>query len=298
MTKREASQAEIVHESAPLERYSIDPQALIQSGIEKGTGIEVMERLFELAKNVQAERARQAWFDAMAAFQATCPRITKASTGKGAGYSFKYASLDDIMSIISEPMGKQGLSVSYRFRHEGERVFANCRISHAAGHYEESGEIAMPIVPKQADGSAATNHQRIGIAMTYARRYSLLAITGLAPEKDEDPDGGEPDVQMPGRASQQGHADPPTDGNVWIGKVKVATKNGTSKAGKPYTLHTLTGDDGTTFGSFSDSIAKFAREAGTSPVLIRFTPTDRGGKNVVAIEPAPQREPGDEDAGA
>ena len=34
--------------------------------------------------------------------------------------------------------------------------------------------------------------QRVGIAATYAKRYSLLGIIGMAPEDDDDAEGGAP----------------------------------------------------------------------------------------------------------
>jgi hypothetical protein len=63
-------------------------------------------------------------------------------------------------------------------------VVAECRVSHRDGHIETSGEIAMPIEP--GDGRGASPPQRVGIALTYAKRYALLGILGLAPEDDDD----------------------------------------------------------------------------------------------------------------
>lgn len=166
----------------------LDPQALISKAIEAGSGIDTMERLVALAKDVREVQAREAWYSAMAEFQQTCPSIKKTATAKittrvGPSYTYRYAPLDEIMGVIQPVMGPLGLSVSWRSRVEPAQVVVSCRVSHTLGHHEESGDIAMPVV--QGDGGA-NPAQRVGIAATYAKRYSLLGIIGMAPEDDDD----------------------------------------------------------------------------------------------------------------
>lgn len=185
----------------------LDPQALISKAIEAGSGIDTMERLVALAKDVREVQAREAWYSAMAEFQRTCPSIKKTATAKiatriGPGYSYRYAPLDEIMSVIQPVMGPLGLSVSWRSRVEPAQVIVSCRVSHTLGHHEESGDIAMPVL--QGDGTGANPAQRVGIAATYAKRYSLLGIIGLAPEDDDDAQSQEErpaEVQVPEAAT-------------------------------------------------------------------------------------------------
>jgi len=168
----------------------VEPQVLIQSAIDKGASVDTMERLVALAKDMRHEQAREAYYAAMAEFQRQCPFIPKSAkaqirTRTGTGYSYQYAPLDVIMSKITPVMTPLGLSVSYRVKNEKTAVAAICRISHEFGHYEESGEVTMPIEMSTEGGSGANPAQRVGIANTYARRYALLAITGLAPQGDD-----------------------------------------------------------------------------------------------------------------
>lgn len=167
----------------------MDPQVLILKAIETGAGIETMERLVALAEHVREVQARAAWYSAMAEFQRRCPAIKKTAeatiqgrTGR-MGYSYKFAPLDEILSTIQPVLGPLGLSVSWRSRVELKQVVVSCRISHTLGHHEESGEIAMPVMEGESGANAA---QRVGIAATYAKRYSLLGIIGMAPEDDDD----------------------------------------------------------------------------------------------------------------
>lgn len=171
----------------------VEPQVLIQSAIDKGASVDTMERLVALAKDIRHEQAREAYYSAMAEFQRQCPFIPKSETAQirtrsGSGYSYKYAPLDVIMKKITPVMTALGLSVSYRVKNEKTAVVAVCRISHEFGHYEESGEVTMPVEMSTEGGSGANPAQRVGIANTYAKRYALLAITGLAPQ-GEDFDG-------------------------------------------------------------------------------------------------------------
>jgi ERF superfamily len=120
-------------------------------------------------------------------------------------YSYRYAPLDEILSVVQPVMGPLGLSIAWRSRVEPDRVIVSCRVAHALGHVEDSGEVAMPIVTADP-GIGATPPQRVGIALTYARRYSLMAIVGIAPEDDDDGNGGR--AQVAARAEPQAEASP------------------------------------------------------------------------------------------
>ena len=174
----------------------IEPQALISKALDNNAGIETLERLVALAKDVRAMEAREAWYHAMATFQRTCPTIKKTATAKintaRASYSYSYAPLHEILGTIQPVLGPLGLSISWRSRmehHPDPRTIAPsvvvlCRVAHELGHHEDSGEIVMPITGE--DGRGGNASQRAASAMTYAKRYSLLGIIGMAPEDDDD----------------------------------------------------------------------------------------------------------------
>jgi hypothetical protein len=273
---------------------TLDPQALIQTALDKSAPVETLERLFELAKNVQKERARQAWYAAMADFQRECPPILRSSTAQiatksGSRFSYSYANLAEIMSKIQPVMGRLGLSISFHTDQEQARVIAVCRVSHEMGHHEESGKVGMP-VPTADMG--ATEPQRVGIALTYAKRYALLAITGIAPQDEEDEDCSKDraGVSMPGRASEPprgAQAAPATAPlNAWTGKIiKVGTRSGKTND-KPWTLYLLTTNDAQEFSTFDKAHADFAEEAGPGGLVrIVWEKTPKGSMKVLSIEP-------------
>ena len=286
-------------EDAGLQR--IDVQSLLQTALEKDSNIEILERLFELQANVRDQQAKEAWNHAMAEFQKLCPPIKKteraniSSRRTGASFSYAYAPLGEILRIVQPVMGPLGLHISFRSRQDPKQAISNARISHAFGHFEESGEVSMPIAGD--DGTGANPSQKVGIAKTYAKRYALLDILGMSPEDDPDAQGTEgAGVQQPRRQGEASGDEPAAEGGTWSGTIKnVSQKTGKSgpNKDKPWTLYMAHCTDGEKFGTFNVKDGAFLMGAGTSPVTIVWTMTDRKNKNIISVGPY-QREPGEE----
>lgn len=169
---------------------ALNPQSLLAAAIDKGASIETMERLVALAKDMEAWTARRAFHEALAQFRLKCPAIKKDATARiatsGGGYSYSYATLPTILDAINPVLGELGLAVSWESKHDASGVAVSCLVSHRLGHREASGFVFMPYA---RDGGRMNPAQAVGSALTYARRYSLLAILGLAPEDDDDAQG-------------------------------------------------------------------------------------------------------------
>lgn len=117
---------------------------------------------------------------ALARFQADLPRLGKGNTADTGSYKYSYADLTDVSEVVLPLLGKQGLSFSAVPNvTEGQPVLV-CKLRHVSG---ECDEAIWQLPPK---GSP----QQIGSAITYFRRYSLCAMTGVAPGGDDD-DGRE-----------------------------------------------------------------------------------------------------------
>lgn len=256
-----------------LEVRRLDPQALIVQALEKDSPVEVIERLLAMAERVREIQAREAWYAAMAQFQRTCPPIKKTKVAKmqsdRAAFSYAYAPLDEILETTRPVMGPLGLSVSWRTRFENKMVIANCRVSHEAGHYEESGEVPIPI--DEASKMGATIAQRIGIATTYGKRYALLAVIGIAPEDDDDAAHGDKPrstVQQPRRTTDAAAATPePPDGTEKLVGVisEVSAKPLKRPDGSAYTKWGIKvalpeGEESIWVSTFSESFAESAKQ--------------------------------------
>ncbi|HEY4659611.1 MAG TPA: ERF family protein [Gemmatimonadaceae bacterium] len=275
----------------------LDPQALLAAAVEKGAEIETLERLVALAKDVRAEQARQSWYAAMAEFQRTCPPILKSAeariaTRTGPGYSYRYAPLDAVMGVVLPVLGPLGLSVAWRTRMEAGNVIAVCRVSHEGGHTEESGDVAMPVA--QSD-TGATPAQKVGSAMTYARRYALLAILGLAPEDDDDAASHVEarTVTMPQRKEAPPPADvaPPPPGKAapLVGYFEgfiheITRKEGSTEKG-PWTMWILALENGMKVATFSETDSGIADRAYMHEQAVRIEWEEGAkGKRLTAIE--------------
>lgn len=112
---------------------------------------------------------------ALAAFQAELPKVGKGSVNSHFGS--KYADLADLSNVVLPLLGKHGLSFSARptLDEAGQFVLAY-QLRH------ESGESDGGTYPLPATGTP----QQIGSAITYARRYALGAMTGVAADEDDD----------------------------------------------------------------------------------------------------------------
>lgn len=124
---------------------------------------------------------------ALAVARVAFPTIQKGRTAKvkmksGGEYSYSYADLSDILDAVSTPLNEASLVVAQTMEMRGESWFLVTKLMHVSG---EALESVYPI-PHPAENSP----QEIGSAITYARRYALTAILGIAAEEDDDGAGG------------------------------------------------------------------------------------------------------------
>ena len=91
-------------------------------------------------------------------------------------FKSKYADLESVRQACVGPLTKHGLSYLQPTAYEGGVVYVTTMILHQSGEYIES-TLAVPVSKQDAQG--------IGSAMTYGRRYGLMALTGIAPADDD-----------------------------------------------------------------------------------------------------------------
>lgn len=118
-------------------------------------------------------------YTALVEFQSDIPTITKDSTADTGKYSYDYASLDRITPIVFGKLTALGVAyvASPTVREDGIFVL-RAQLIHAAS--ETKIEADYPL------GSPNAPAQGVGSAITYARRYALLAMTGIAPTGEDD----------------------------------------------------------------------------------------------------------------
>jgi hypothetical protein len=127
--------------------------------------------------------------EAQAAFPAI-PRDKEVTvqTKTGGTYTFKYAPLEVILAAVRKPLTDNGLALVQTFD-DGDLVTT---LFHKDGG-AVSGRLGLP---------EAGTMQALGSAITYLRRYSVVAILGIATEEDDDGNLGDGNTARVTPASQ------------------------------------------------------------------------------------------------
>lgn len=112
-------------------------------------------------------------FTALADAQAEFMDIRKSSKA----HNYKYAPLDVIRAAITPTLTKYGLVVIQFPISDDDKVGVRTILAHESGESVE--QVFSSRLPKY-------DPQAIGSAITYFRRYALLACLGLAPEDEDD----------------------------------------------------------------------------------------------------------------
>lgn len=106
-------------------------------------------------------------------------------------FKSRYATLAAVRDTVAPVLSKHGLSVVQTTDFDGGAWLVQTRIIHTSGQWIES------VYPFAID-----KPQQMGSALTYARRYSLSMICGIASEEDDD-----------GNEAQKGEQRPATPAN-------------------------------------------------------------------------------------
>lgn len=125
---------------------------------------------------------------ALAKAQGAFPAVDKGKVADAGTYSYAYADLADILQAVRKPLSDNGLAIIQPVVDTPEQVVLVTRLLHASGQWIES---TYPVEMYEKP-------QETGSALTYARRYAITALLGIAAEEDDD-----------GAAAQKGTKRPP-----------------------------------------------------------------------------------------
>lgn len=101
----------------------------------------------------------------------------KIPTKAGGSYGYKYADLADTIQQVRPVLAQHGLAVLQSpVSHDNDTVSIYTTVIHRSGQQLTFGPLTLP---------AGRTAQETGSAITYGRRYALLACLGLAAEDDD-----------------------------------------------------------------------------------------------------------------
>jgi hypothetical protein len=106
----------------------------------------------------------------------------------------KYADLSACVEAVIEGLNGAGIALIQRTSMDDTGVTVETVFVHESGEMMECGKLHVPASKQDAQG--------YGSALTYARRYSLMTASGIAPEDDD------------GNAATRKQAQPASEPNV------------------------------------------------------------------------------------
>lgn len=120
--------------------------------------------------------------------QAPRTHTATVNTRSGGSYSYSYTDLATVLAMCRKAFADSQLSVVQSVKFEGGHVSVVTRLLHSSGQWLESDPLPLPVVSEREDGKITP--QAIGSSVTYAKRYSLCSLLGIASEMDDDGNAG------------------------------------------------------------------------------------------------------------
>ena len=121
---------------------------------------------------------------ALSAFQGTVQTVKKDSANPH--FKSRFASLESAITTAAPQLAAHGLAVTQTLSWDGSNDLLTTTLMHTSGQWIVDGQRLF------LNKEDAQSH---GSAITYARRYSYLAILGLAPSDDDDGNAAAASVQ-------------------------------------------------------------------------------------------------------
>jgi hypothetical protein len=113
--------------------------------------------------------------EALRRLQSDLPPIAKSGKGQVGTRTYMYSNLREMTDALFPRLAELGLSFIAMPTMSGDKFVLAYKLLHVSGQFE-GGEYPLALGTPQQHGSA----------ITYGRRYCLAAVTGVAPEDDDD----------------------------------------------------------------------------------------------------------------
>lgn len=108
--------------------------------------------------------------------QKSFPLIKK--TDNNPFFKSKYAGLPSVLEVVLPILHSNGLFITQSPISEGDKIGVTTTITHAESGESITSSFTMTLAKNDPQGA--------GSAITYARRYSLVAMLGLNVDEDDD----------------------------------------------------------------------------------------------------------------
>jgi len=156
----------------------ITPMHMIQVAVEKGHDLDKIEKLMDLERSWKADKAREAYYEALSEFKKLQVMVTKDKTNTQ--YNSKYTTIGNLVNTVNAAMAPFGLNARWTID-QTDAIQVTCILAHTLGH-SESVSMCGP-----ADTSGSKNQlQQIKSTVTYLESSTFQAVTGVVSQDDDD----------------------------------------------------------------------------------------------------------------
>jgi len=157
--------------------------------------------------------------------------VIKSQIAQGKSFSYNYASLEDVIAVVQEPLLNNGLAVSQLMDNINGEPALTTIMMHTSGQWQSA---TIPLVQVKGNGTNAA--QDLGISITYTKRYALAGICLVSIIDDVDGNTENKVTKQPKKQAQQNidfdAIEPIAADEQFIVSVKVGCWE--TKAGKKY----------------------------------------------------------------
>ncbi len=267
-----------VHASDSNALMSIIERAATDSNFD----VAKLDALLAVKERWEKEEARKAFVSALTDFKADPPDIFKNKSVAFKDVRYSHASLDNVSIAIGTSLAKHGLSHRWDVEQKDGKVRVTCVLMHSAGHSER---VSMEAGADQSGSKNAI--QALGSTVTYLERYSLLSITGMAVQ-DQDDDGqtAEPAKPIKGPEEHPAGWAPAVQPGAKMGTAAAApvvdpvmfhvAKGGVTKAKTTPAQFKIKATNGKDYFTMHEKVALSCKEAGESGAEVRALLTLKG----------------------
>jgi hypothetical protein len=193
---------------APARRAPADDAAQIMAAIvaavERGVDVGVMERLYQMQREIVADKRKAAYAADLVEMMPAMPTVSKRGkitikekNSEKVIQSTPYALWEDIHTAITPILHAHGFSLTFRTSYPDNKVAVTAILLHREGHQEETTVIL------QHDSSGSKNNvQGVGSSTSYGKRYSGCALLNINVGGEDD------DGKAAGQTESAGADDP------------------------------------------------------------------------------------------
>ena len=175
-------QAIVPVETNLVANVSVTPMQMLQVAVEKGHGLDQIEKLMELERRWKDDRAREAYYLALAEFKKKPITVTKDK--KNTQYNSMYTTIGNLVNTVNAAMAPFGLNARWSLD-QSDGITVTCILSHTLGHSESVSMSGPP------DESGSKNQlQQIKSTITYLELTTFQAVTGVVSQDANLDDDG------------------------------------------------------------------------------------------------------------